>query len=100
MASNSSAEELHERAERFRRWADETDSSEMREAFLSLAASVTDRLLCSSQSPPRARHPAAWFSSRKVSMLRDPLNSVISRIDPWRQKNHNRPTAHLHPKGP
>ena len=45
MTSNSSAKELHEHAELFRRWADETDSSEMREAFLSLAASVTDRLL-------------------------------------------------------
>src|SRR5580704_640662 len=99
MTSNSSAKELHERAEIFRRWADETDSLEMREAFLSLAANVTDRLLCSSQSRPGAIHPAARFSSRKVSTLRDRLNSVIWRIDPWHRKDYNRPTAHLHPKG-
>jgi len=46
MASNSSPKELREHARIFRHWADETDSPEMREAFLSMANSITHRLLC------------------------------------------------------
>ena len=45
MASNSSPKELREHARIFRRWAHETDLPEMREAFLSLANSITHRLL-------------------------------------------------------
>jgi len=50
MASNSSPKELREHARIFCRWADETGSPEMREAFLSMANSITHRLLCSEQS--------------------------------------------------
>ncbi len=42
MASNSSPQELQDRAEIFRRWADETDFPEMREAFLSLSVARED----------------------------------------------------------
>jgi hypothetical protein len=99
MASNSSAKELQEHVEIFRRWADETDFPEVREAFLSLAAGITDRLLCSAQSRSSAIHSAARFSPRKVSTLRGRLTSVIFRIDPWHRKDCNRPTAHLIRKG-
>jgi hypothetical protein len=97
--SNSSAKELRQRAKIFRRWADETDFPEMREAFLSLAAGITDRLLCSVQSRSGAIQSAARFSPRKVSTLRGRLTSIVLRIDPWHRKDYNRPTAHLHPKG-
>ena len=99
MASNSSAKELREHAEIFRRWADQTDFPEMREAFLNLAAGITDRLLCSAEPRSSAIHSAAQFSSRRVSTLRERLTSVILRIDPWHRKDYNRPTAHLRPKG-
>jgi hypothetical protein len=46
MASNSSPNELREHARIFSRWAHETGSPEMREAFLSMANGITHRLLC------------------------------------------------------
>jgi hypothetical protein len=49
MASNSSPNELREHARIFRRRAHETGSPEMREAFLSMANSITHRLLCREQ---------------------------------------------------
>ncbi len=92
MASNSSAKELQKQAEIFRRWADKTDFPEAREAFLSLAGGITDRLLSSAQSRSSAIHSAARSSPRKVSTLRGRLTSIILRIN-------NRSTAYLHPKG-
>jgi hypothetical protein len=95
MASNSSAKELHERAELFRRWADETDSPEMREAFLSLAAGIADRLSSSAQSRSGAIHSAARSAPRQGSTLRGRLATVILKIDRWRLKDCNRPRAFI-----
>jgi hypothetical protein len=90
MASNSSAKELREHAEIFRRWADQTDFPEMREAFLNLAAGITDRLLWLAQSRSSAIHLAARCAPRQGSTLRGRFASVILKIDLWRRKDSNR----------
>jgi hypothetical protein len=97
MALNSSAEELREHAEIFQRWADETEFPEMREAFLSLAAGIADRLLCSEQSRPGMIHSASR-SPRKASTLRDRLTSIILKADPWQREDYSNPIARLHPE--
>jgi hypothetical protein len=95
MALNSSAKELREHADTFRRWADETDFPEMREAFLSLAACIADRLPCAVQSRSGVIHSAARSAPRRGSTLRGRLASVILKIDPWRLKDCNRPRAFI-----
>jgi len=49
----------------FRRWADETDLLEMREAFLSMANSITHRLVC-------------WEQPRIGVVLRNSSSSSIA----------------------
>jgi len=96
MASNSSANELRQHAEIFRRWAEETDSPDMREAFLSLAAGLADRL---AYSGPGAIQSATSLSPRNVLMMRGRLNLRRLESRSLTSEDHNFPTPRLRREG-
>ena len=98
MASNSSANELRQHAETFRRWAEETDSPDMREAFLSLAAGLADRLGSSEPPRPGVVHSATSLSPRKVLAMRGRLNLRRLESRSLTSDTSNFPTARLRPE--